>query len=192
MPGNNQPLRAPRILVPKRPLPRTPPTAAALMTSNVGPAHCAFCEQNHVSSSCTVVTDISARKEALHKAGRCYICLQKGHISRDCRSTGGCNKCRRRYHHAVCPHRNESATNPSTTSGPITEDVSQASAATHRPTNVSYVDSQTPILLQTPKLQLSNTVDPPSCIKARAVTDSGSQRIYVTSRLRESLHLPMK
>ena len=79
MPGNDQPLRAPRILVPKRPLPRAPPTAAALMTSNVGPAHCAFCEQNHVSSSCTVVTDISARKEALRKAGRCYVCLRKGH-----------------------------------------------------------------------------------------------------------------
>ena len=180
---------------PKRPLPRAPPTAAALMTSNVGPAHCAFCEQNHVSSSCTVVTDISARKEVLRKAGRCYVCLRKGHISRDCRSTGSCNKCRGRHHHAICPRRNESTTNPSTTSGPITEDVNQASGATHRPTNVSYVDSQTPILLQTAKLQLYNlddNVNPPSCIEARAVMDSGSQRTYVTSRLKESLHLPTK
>ena len=37
------------------PLQRVPPTAAALMTSNFGPVHCAFCKQGHVSSSCTVV-----------------------------------------------------------------------------------------------------------------------------------------
>ena len=195
--GNDQLLRAPLILVLlPPPKDRVPPTAAALMTSNVGPAHCAFCEQKHVSSSCTVVTDVSARKEALRKAGRCYVCLRKGHISRDCRSTGSCNKCRGRHHHAVCPRRNENATNPSiVSSSPIAEDVNQTSGATHRPTNVSYVDSQTPILLQTAKLQLyslNDTVDPPSCNEARAVMDSGSQRTYVTSRLRESLRLPTK
>jgi hypothetical protein len=54
------------------------------MTSNVGAAHCAFCEQSHVSSLCTVITDITARKEALRKAEICYVCLRKGHISRDC------------------------------------------------------------------------------------------------------------
>ena len=95
----------------------------------------------------------------------------------------------------VCSHTSESTTNPSTMSGPITEDVNQASGATYRSSDVSYVDSQTPILLQTVKLQLYNlndTVDPPSCIEVRAVMDSGSQRTYVTSCLRESLHLPTK
>lgn len=40
---------------PKRQLPRTPLTATALMISNSGPFHCAFCEQDHISSSCTFV-----------------------------------------------------------------------------------------------------------------------------------------
>ena len=67
--------------LPKKLLPRGLPAAAALMASNSGLVRCAFCEQGHASSSCTVVTDVSARKEALRKSGRCYVCLRKGHIS---------------------------------------------------------------------------------------------------------------
>ena len=182
--------------LPKKPLPRGPPTAAALMTSNSGPVRCAFCEQGHVSSSCTIVTDVNARKEALRKSGRCYVCLRKGHISRDCRSTGSCSRCRGRHHNTICPRKNETTTDPPAASlGPVTEGTSQASGDIHRPTNVTYVDSQTPILLQTARLQLyspNGKMPPPICIVARAIMDSGSQRTYVTSRLRESLHLPTK
>ena len=67
MPGNAHPPLTATALS-RRPLHKVPPTAAALMASNLGPAHCAFCEQ---SSSCAIVTDVSARKEALRKAGRC-------------------------------------------------------------------------------------------------------------------------
>ena len=75
------------------------------------------------------------------------------------------------------------------------EGASQASGSAYRPTNVTYVDSQTPILLQTARLQLyslSDTTSLPTCVEARAVMDSGSQRTYVSSRLREGLQLPMK
>ena len=71
----------------------------------------------------------------------------------------------------------------------------RVSEGTHRPTNVTCVDSLTPILLQTARLQLYSPIDtmaPPSCIEARAIMDIGSQRTYITSRLRESLHLPTK
>ena len=202
MPGDDQSLHAALILVPSlrgHSQGDRPPTAAALMASNSGPVRCAFCEQGHASSSCTVVTDANARKEALRKSGRCYVCLRKGHISQDCRSTGCCNKCRKRHHNTVCPRKNESTSNPSVTlPGPVTEGqegASQASGGAHRPTNVAYVDSQTPILLQTARLQLcslNDTTAPPTCVEARAVMDSRSQRTYVTSRLRESLHLPTK
>ena len=106
--------------LPKKPLPRGPPSAAALMTSNSGPVRCAFCEQGHISSLCTIVTDVNARKEALRKSGRCYVCLRKGHISRDCRSTGSCSKCRGRHHKTICPRKNETTTNPPAASlGPV-------------------------------------------------------------------------
>ena len=145
------------------------------MASNSGPVRCAFCEQGHASSSCTVVTDVSARKEALRKSGRCYVCLRKGHISRDCRSTGCCNKCRGRHHSTVSPRRGESTGNPSVMlPGPVTEGqegASQASGGAYRPTNVAYVDSRTPILLQTARLQLyspSDTTSPPTCVRGQS------------------------
>ena len=126
----------------------------------------------HISSLCTIVTDVNAKKEALRKSGRCYICLWKGHISRDCRSTGSCSKCRGRHHKTICPRKNETTTNPPAASlGPVTEGTNQASGDTHRPTNVTYVDSQTPILLQTARLQLYSLNDktpPPSYIVTRA------------------------
>ena len=78
--------------------------------------------------------------------------------------------------------------------GPVTEGqegASQASGGAHRPTNVAYVDSQTPILLQTARLQLcslNDTTAPINCVEARAIMDSGRQRSYVTSRLRVSIY----
>ena len=58
-----------------------------------------------------------------------------------------------------------------------------------------YVDSQTPILLQTAKLQLYNWNEPwnsASSVRARAILDSGSQRTYISSRLRDQLQLPIR
>lgn len=138
-------------------------------------------------------------KEVLRKLGRCYACLKKGHISCNCRSTESCNTCHGSHHNTVCPRWIESTTNPSTTSpGPITEGqegANQVSGGTHRPTNVAYVDSQTLVLLQTARLQLYNpnvTTAPSSCVEARAIMDSRSQRTYDTNCLRECLHLPTK
>ena len=184
-------------LPPKKPLPRGPPTAAALMASNSGPVHSVFCEQGHQSISCTVVTDINARKEVLRKSGRCYVCLRKHHISRDYRSSGSCSECRGRHHVTIRPRTSSRANDgpPGASPGPMPEGASQASGSVQVSTSTMYVDSQTPVLLQMARLQLfnfDNVTVPPNSIKVRAIMDSGSQRTYVTSRVRESLHLPVK
>ena len=59
--------------------------AAALLYGTTSPL-CAFCDQPHYSTHCRVVTDHEKRKQLLLKGGRCFICLKKGHLSRDCRS----------------------------------------------------------------------------------------------------------
>ena len=43
---------------------------------------CSYCQQAHSSNSCQVISHPHARKQALQKAGRCFVCLRKGHISR--------------------------------------------------------------------------------------------------------------
>ena len=71
---------------------RTPfPTAAALLSPQEGKAQaskasitCSFCRQIHSSASCNVVTDVRARKNLLRAQGRCFLCLKRSRLSRDC------------------------------------------------------------------------------------------------------------
>lgn len=181
----------------KRASPRTPPTAATLVAGNSVPPHCVYCDQEHQTTSCTTVTDVTARKEILRKSGRCYVCLRRHHISRDCRSSGNCGKCRGRHHITICQRTNPrtsvgpSAAPPgSTPGGPV-----GASGSSQGLTNTLYVGARTPVLLQTAKLQIYNLDDAtssPTSIVVRAIMDSGSQRTYVTSRVKEMLRLSPK
>ena len=58
-------------------------TAAALLTGGSTPPSCCFCKQEHPSRDCTNVVDVEARKQALRRSGRCYICLRRNHIARN-------------------------------------------------------------------------------------------------------------
>ena len=73
----------------KRDQPRMKPTTTALLTKATGPT-CTYCRMNHASNSCTTVTNVAARKEILKKHGRCFVCLRRGHISRNCPSNIKC------------------------------------------------------------------------------------------------------
>ena len=90
----------------------TPPTASALFTEGrkvteptQGPT-CTYCKQGHASSYCRVVTDKKARKNILKQQGRCFICLRKNHMARNCASKGKCFNCTGRHHISICEGRN--------------------------------------------------------------------------------------
>ena len=174
-----------------------PSTAAALMAGNQGTPHRVYCEQRHKSSACTAVTSMEARKDVLQRSGRCYVCLRKHHLSRDCRSQNVCNQCRGRHHISICPRKaSETSSNQSSTPQGLTVRPQVPSVLTpgntQGATNNLYVDAQTPVLLQTAKLQLHN-LDPNLStsyhVTIRGILDSGSQRTYVRSRVKEILHL---
>ena len=176
----------------KKPHPKGLPTTAAFTTSESRSPRCVYCEQEHLSSSCTVVTNVDTRKESLRKSGRCYVCLRKYHIGRDCRSTASCSKCHGRHHVSICPRSVKPRASSDTTSEAQENPSSQAETSSQSRTSTMYVDAQTPVLLQTARLQLYNLDEagtPPIRVKARAVMDSGSQRTYITSHLRDELHL---
>ena len=138
-----------------------------------------YCNQSHPSGSCTTVTDIAAWKEILRKAGRCYTCLRKHHLGRCCRSTLNCKKCRGRHHVTICTrHGLGEATSTPTPQGSVPESLSDSPSdrsTTERPTNTLYVGAQTPILLQTARLQVFNPRSGRPGAMTRAIMDSGSQ-----------------
>lgn len=179
---------------PKRSPPRLP-TLTSLMVDDSATPRCVFCSQGHQMASCTVVTGVQARREALRRAGRCYICLRRHHISRDCRSSNRCGQCRGRHHLSICTRgtgRGEPPVAPdghpgANQSGGLTNPPADAS----RSTSTMYVDARTLVLLQTARLRVSNPSAPTS-VSIRAIMDGGSQRTYVTNHVKETLHLSPK
>ncbi len=56
---------------------------------------CCYCQQPHFPTDCKSVTDVTARKQILKSSGRCFNCLRKHHLSRDCRLPTKCRTCKR-------------------------------------------------------------------------------------------------
>ena len=173
------------------------PTAATLVASNsesFGTNICVYCNQSHRSISCTTVVDVPARREVLRRTGRCYVCLKKHHLSKDCRSKLRCQKCRGRHHVTICSRHvgpdSSIPTSLGSTQEPSNEIPSGSGTDALSTTSTFCAGAQTPILLQTAKLKLFNPTSRSSNTVARAIMDSGSQRTYITSRLRDELDLP--
>ena len=86
-------------------------SASALPASNVQetkrqPPRCVFCKGNHFSDKCAVVVSVDERSAKLRTMGRCFSCLQTGHLSRGCSFKKPCFHCKNTGHHsALCPGR---------------------------------------------------------------------------------------
>ena len=202
---------------------KPPPTATTLVsgeTSNTQ-ALCCYCNQPHPPSECNTITQVEARRQSLRRNGRCFSCLRKSHLSRDCRSTNRCRTCRGRHPTSICsssvqlqgssdrqppqPQRPSTGTSLAVLSGtqpPATLSSSSvpthtqstlnpsASAFTSPPTSTSLcTNSSKTILLQTALAEISNPRNPALVLNARIVMDSGSQKSYVTQRVKDSLSL---
>ena len=82
---------------------KPPPSATALVSDAKGVKQgCCYCDKDHFPTNCDVVPEVDARKQILRKSGRCFSCLRKGHLSRNCRTTHRCRKCNGRHHTSIC------------------------------------------------------------------------------------------
>ena len=63
---------------------------------------CCYCQRRHTIDSCKEVGSARKRKQILRSSGRCFVCLRRGHISRNCRSRGRCRGCGGRHHTTIC------------------------------------------------------------------------------------------
>ncbi len=182
-------------------------TAAALMSGSSNPS-CCYCRQLHSSSTCKVVTQTEARKQILRRSGRCFNCLRRGHIGRECRSAGRCHRCGGRHHASICSRSNDKEVtqppllDPAGTVAPPDQHFKtpttrahesglnpQAAAYTATPTTNLYVCTNKTVLLQTARTVVYNPNATQHSLELRAIFDSGSQRSYITSRAKNALAL---
>ena len=86
------------VTLPPKNAAKGPETASALLAkgSDSTPT-CCYCNQLHYSNVCRTVESIEERKRILREKGRCYICLKRGHISRQCPSKMRCFQCQGRH-----------------------------------------------------------------------------------------------
>ena len=141
---------------------------------------CSFCNQNHQSSKCNVVTSAESRKQVLRNKGRCYLCLKSGHLSRNCRSPVKCFKCQGAHHVAICDSFEHAVSGPEQV-----ENVPNVSTSL-------YVDQyRGSVLLQTATAEVVRPDNDSNPLNVRLIFDSCSQRSYVTQAVKEKLHLPV-
>ena len=97
-----------------KPPPRFPPTSAFIAGSSSAPS-CVYCQDSHTSLSCKKVVGAEPRRAILKSAGRCFVCLRKNHLGRNCRSDSKCHNCQGRHHTSICFRRNPTNTTDTNT-----------------------------------------------------------------------------
>ena len=170
-------------------------TDAALFATGSKPT-CTYCRKDHASNACKNVTSIAARKEILKRAGQCFVCLKRNHMSKNCSSRMKCLKCGRQHHISICTSNTNNEVKSLHTlnvegsaSLPQSQTLcSPPRESSGRPT-VLYINASTPILLQTAKAAIYRPGQPNKKL-ARLILDSGSQRSYVTTTVKDKLRLP--
>ena len=195
-------------------------STTATFIAGDGQPKCCYCRQGHSSSSCTVITDITQRKSILKRTGRCFVCLRRHHLSKNCRSSAKCAHCSGRHHSSICKNsctvsrgqprsdsQNHSAAEHNAT---ITPQLPQSSLPTLQPptfnlqapqplppgqqdipttTQLYCVNTEVPVLLQTAKAYVHKLDEPKRGMTIRLMLDGGSQRSYITQRVRDALGL---
>ena len=151
-------------------------------------AACAYCQQSHSPSNCTTVVDIESRKKSLRATGRCYNCLRKNHLSRDCRSSSRCRYCQGRHHTSICERESQSKESPSLAT-PTKLDPEATAFSPSVTTNALCSTQAKTILMQTARAIVYNPLKPKVTVEVRLLFDSGSQRSYMTERAMKLLHL---
>ena len=119
-----------------------------------------FCKGEHWSDKFNIVTDPIARKKL------CFQCLNKDHLSGNCKRSKTCFYCKRCHNSAICTERKNS-----TDDSQKTDSKNSTESSTNFASGVSTVT--------TCEKQ----------IKVKVLFDQGSQRSHVTKRVKDLLIL---
>ena len=131
-----------------------------------GNIKCIFCRGNHWSDKCNVISDFEARKDFLKKEKICFLCLKPDHLSCNCTKTIPCNYCKGMHNSAICNDRNKQGNQ----------------------TFMNCASNVSSIFLQTADIVLANPNNKKQ-VKTKVLFDQGSDRSYVTKRIKNVLDL---
>ena len=171
------------------------PTGVTLFTGGKG-VTCCYCNKHgHRPEMCRTINRVDSRKELLRKDGRCFTCLSRGHISADCRGGQRCSNCKGRHHISICyKSGNDNSGNPdaqggNSVSGTYPALNPAASSFSSTTTCTTCTRTNPIVLLQTTRAVAVNPDDRTRSIEVHIILDNGSQKSYVTNRIKRLLGL---
>lgn len=180
-------------------------TASALLTGGQKALQtCCYCQQPHFSYACTNVACIEERKRILRSAGRCFICLRRGHLARQCKSKSRCHDCGGHHHSSICSGQKAASsetrvketrqnlptvTNLSAGMNPTAVPFKSSTSIEPTTPTVLWTGGSQAILLQTARAKAFNPGVLKRYCQVRVVFDSGSQRSYVREKIAQRLAL---
>ena len=141
-------------------------SSGATLTSTERKDKCEFCLGRHQATACTKYKSVKDREMVLRKYNRCYGCLKRGHMLKQCNSAKVCKKCNKDKHHeTICRGTNEPT-------GVINTALSRSPTAA--------------IAYQTVKAKLQ-PVNGGKSVTCRVLLDSGSARSFISEKLARRL-----
>ena len=174
---------------------------------------CTFCKANHASKYCSDYPTVDSRKTRIKELKLCFACLQPGHVSSDCRVAIKCRHCDGSHHTFLCyklfnvtvinPSRStdvsqeaSQGTNPkspgfSNSDNHVPESQSSSQPVSRVQLSVAAVHNCSdsvliPTAIPTATVRLSGGG---TCVEARSMLDTGSQRTFICSSLVRDLNI---
>ena len=124
---------------------------------------------------CTNIEDIKESKNLLSRYCRCFNCLNKGHLARECKAIVSCKNCKGKHHSSLCSADREK--------GP-TDGTLPAESST---SNNLLVKTSTRVALQTAQAQVLGKNN----VRVRVLFDTASHKSFISERVVRSLGLPV-
>ena len=152
---------------------REPVTTSTLLARRMD---CAYCRGNHKHEDCTRVTGRKERLELLRKFNRCFKCINKGHLARECRARHSCNACGGSHHISIC--EKGLGENKDDKKGEKERQEKKDEDGDDVHVGNLHVGTKCRVALQTAQGILKGE----SAKRVRVLFDSGSQKSFVTSK----------
>lgn len=134
--------------------------------------NCAFCLEGHKHEDCQKVKNVKERKQILLKYGRCFNCIRKGHVSRECKTAITCKYCKGKHHLCLC------YADP-TGEGKTPESEGNSSNLDSAVGNSMHIETGNSVALQTAQAEVAGKCRS----RIRVLFDTASHTSFVTSRV---------
>ena len=172
-------------------------TAKALMSVSKKRSKCVYClSEHHSAEYCNAVTNVVERKAILRKHVKCFICLNPGQRTADCRQRNTfCKKCEGTHRISIC-NASADAAPPFPAAQTIGESkpfpAAQATGTSLNPNVALWVGNASSAPYSSNKVALQTAiavVNGRGERKVRVLFDCGSQRSFITAKAVSDLGL---